>query len=343
LAGYLFITPTVLFIGTFQLWPLVRGVYLSMTTSGYFGGSTFTGLENFTRLVHDPEFLHAAGNSVKYTLIVLLGIPVAMAVAAMLNTPRLRGGTTFRVLFFLPVVVMPTALGLSWSTLLNGSYGPLNSLLEVFGIAGRSWLQDPVYALVWVGVVGVWSSLGYNIVLFLAGLQAIPRDLYEAAAIDGAGRVRQFFRITVPLLSPTTFFLVVTGVLQAMQMFDLLYVMIGSNAGGGVQNPAINDAETVVYLFYETGFVNNDRRICERYRGGAARRHHAHDPRAVPTAEAVGGVCLTPRWSRTPRRRGRSKSSWCGIRAHGGPVCVAGHHLAEDADGVAAAAADSGP
>jgi multiple sugar transport system permease protein len=259
LAGLLFITPAVAFIGTFQLWPLVRGMYLSLTTSGFFGGSTFTGLDNYRRLLADQEVLQAAGNSVKYTLIVLLGVPVAMAVAAMLNVAGLKGATLFRVMFFVPVVVMPTAIGLAWSTMLNGSYGPVNSMLELFGISGRSWLQDPVFALVCVGIVGLWSHLGYNIILFLAGLQSIPSSLYEAAAIDGAGRLRQFFQITVPLLTPTTFFLVVTGVLQAMQMFDLMYIMIGANAGGGVQNPAINDAQTVVYLYYETAFVDNDR------------------------------------------------------------------------------------
>lgn len=259
LTGVAFIGPLVVFLGIFQFWPLLRGAQLSFTTSGFFGGSEWSGLDNYRQLFQDAEVLHAFGNSLKYTLMILAGIPVALVLAALLNTRGLRCRSVYRTLFFLPVVIMPAALGLSWSTLLNGDYGPVNTALEWVGLEGRSWLQDPTFALVAVGVVGVWSTLGYNIVLFLAGLQAIPRDTYEAAAIDGAGKARQFFSVTVPLISPTTFFVSVTSVLTAIQMFDLMYIMIGANANQGQRNPAINDAETVVYLFYEYGFVKNDR------------------------------------------------------------------------------------
>jgi multiple sugar transport system permease protein len=257
-AGYLFIAPVTLGLCVFQLYPMLRGAYLSMTESGFFGGSTFSGLDNYRRLFQDGEVAGAFRNSLVYTLIILLGVPLAMAIAVQLNARGLRFQTGYRVIFFLPVVVIPAAAGLVWSTVYNGEYGPLNAVLEWVGIPGRAWLQDPHFALVAVGIVGIWSTLGYNVVLFLAGLQNIPQDMYDAAALDGAGKFRTFRSITVPLLTPVTFFVSVTSVILAMQMFDLMFTMIGV-AGLGLRNPIINDTQTVVYLFYEVGFVENDR------------------------------------------------------------------------------------
>lgn len=257
-AGYLFIAPVVVGLAAFQLYPLLRGAYLSMTKSGFFGGSRFTGLENYGRLLGDPEVLAAFRNSLIYTVVILLGVPVAMVIAVLLNTSGLRLRSAYRVLFFLPVVVIPVAAGMTWSTVLNGDYGPLNAVLGAIGIPGRSWLQDPHFALLAVGVVGVWSTLGYNIVLFIAGLQNISQDMYDAAALDGAGPLRTFRSITAPLLTPVTFFVSVTSVIAAMQMFDLMFTMIGIS-NGGTRNPVINDTQTVVYLFYRVGFVENDR------------------------------------------------------------------------------------
>jgi multiple sugar transport system permease protein len=258
LAGYLFIAPITLGLCIFQLYPMLRGAYLSLTESGFFGGSTFAGLSNYRRLFQDAEVANAFLNSLVYTVIILLGVPLAMLIAAQLNARGLRFQTGYRVIFFLPVVVIPAAAGLVWATVFNGDYGPLNAVLEAVGLPGRAWLQDRWFALIAVGVVGIWSTLGYNVVLFLAGLQNIPRDVYDAAAIDSAGRMRTFFNITVPLLTPVTFFVSVTSVILAMQMFDLMYTMVGI-ANGGLRNPVINEAQTVVYLFYDVGFSENDR------------------------------------------------------------------------------------
>jgi multiple sugar transport system permease protein len=258
LAGYLFIAPVAILLGIFQLYPMVRGAYLSMTESGFFGGSTFSGLTNYQRLFSDSEVLGALRNSVIYTVVVLAGVPLAMVIANLLNLKGIRFKTGYRVLFFLPVVVIPVAAGLTWSTVLNGDYGPVNAVLEAVGIPGQAWLQDKRFALLAVGLVGVWSTLGYNVVLFLAGLQNIPQDYYDAASLDGAGPVKMFRNVTVPMLTPVTFFVSVTSVITAMQMFDLMFTMIGV-ANGGLRNPIINDTQTVVYLFYRVGFVENDR------------------------------------------------------------------------------------
>lgn len=248
-----FIGPTALGLAAFYLWPTVRTLIISFTKSGPFGGSEFVGLENYARLFQDPELIGALRNTAVYTVIALIGIPIAVAVAALLNTTGLRGRGVYRTLYFIPVVTMPAAIALVWRMIYNGDYGVLNELLGLVGIEGRSWLTDPSTALVAIAVVGIWAGLGTNIVIFLAGLQSIPDTVMEAADLDGAGPVRKFFSITIPLLSPSIFFVSVISVIGALQVFDLIYMMLGRS------NPAMPNTRTVVYLFYEAGFLDNER------------------------------------------------------------------------------------
>jgi multiple sugar transport system permease protein len=249
----LFIGPTALGLLVFYLWPTVRTFMLSFTQSGPFGGSAFAGLENYARLAEDPALGRALINTAIYTLIALVGIPLAVAIAALLNTAGLRGKSVYRMLYFLPVVTMPAAIALVWKMLYNGDYGILNQALHVVGLPGGSWLTNPATALYAVALVGIWAGLGTNIVIFLAGLQGIPDTLMEAASLDGAGPIRTFFSITVPMLSPSIFFVSVINVIGSLQVFDLVYLMIGRT------NPALPDTRTIVYLFYQAGFIDNDR------------------------------------------------------------------------------------
>lgn len=251
--GYLLIAPMALGLAVFYLWPIAQTVYLSFTESGVFGGQTWVGTANFAGLLGDEEMLGALGNTLLYAVLVLAGVPLSIVVAALLNVPGLRGLSVYRTLYFLPVVTMPAAVGLTWRYLFNGDFGAINHLLSLIGVDGPYWVGDPDFALYAIAIVGVWSTIGYNAVLFLAGLQGIPRPYYEAASIDGAGRVRQFFRITLPLLTPTTFFVIVITMINALQVFDLVYLMIDTNS------PALNGSRTIVYLFFEKGFVQNQR------------------------------------------------------------------------------------
>ncbi|MGW4474490.1 carbohydrate ABC transporter permease [Nonomuraea sp. NPDC004354] len=251
--GYGLIAPMALGLAVFYLWPIVQTLYLSFTESGVFGGQTWVGLDNFAALFGDEEMLGALRNTLLYSVLVLIGVPLAIVIAVLLNVPGLRGLGFFRTLYFLPVVTMPAAVGLTWRYLYNGDFGLINYLLGEIGIDGPYWVSDPEFAIYAIAVVGIWSSLGYNAVLFLAGLQGIPKHYYEAAAIDGAGRVRQFFRITLPLLTPTTFFVMVITLINALQVFDLVFLMID------VKSPAMAGSRTIVYLFYEQGFVQNSR------------------------------------------------------------------------------------
>ncbi|WP_214323666.1 carbohydrate ABC transporter permease [Nonomuraea sediminis] len=251
--GYGLIAPMALGLAVFYLWPIVQTLYLSFTESGVFGGQTWVGLDNFAALFGDEEMLGALRNTLLYSVLVLIGVPLAIVIAALLNVPGLRGLGFYRTLYFLPVVTMPAAVGLTWRYLYNGDFGLINYLLGEIGIDGPYWVSDPEFAIYAIAVVGIWSSLGYNAVLFLAGLQGIPKHYYEAAAIDGAGRMRQFFRITLPLLTPTTFFVMVITLINALQVFDLVYLMIDT------KSPAMAGSRTIVYLFYEQGFVQNSR------------------------------------------------------------------------------------
>ena len=251
--AFVFVGPMALGLGVFYLWPTVRTLIISFTRSGPFGGSEWVGTENYERLLQDPELLGALRNTAVYTVIALIGIPIAVAIAALLNSAGLRGRTVYRTLYFIPVVTMPAAIALVWRMIYNGDYGILNVALGWIGIDGRSWLTDPSTALVAIAAVGIWAGLGTNIVIFLAGLQGIPDTIMEAADLDGAGPVRKFFSITIPLLSPSIFFVSVISVIGALQVFDLIYMMLGRS------NPAMPSTRTVVYLFYEAGFLDNDR------------------------------------------------------------------------------------
>ncbi|AXL11089.1 sugar ABC transporter permease [Microbacterium foliorum] len=248
-----FLGPTALGIAVFYLWPTVRTLLISFTKSGPFGGAEWVGIENYVRLFQDPELIGALRNTAVYTVIALIGIPLAVGIAALLNTAGLKGRSAYRTLYFIPVVTMPAAIALVWRMIYNGDYGVLNAALDAVGIDGRSWLTDPNTALVAIAVVGIWAGLGTNIVIFLAGLQGIPDTIMEAADLDGAGPVRKFFSITIPLLSPSIFFVSVISVIGALQVFDLIYMMLGRS------NPAMPNTRTVVYLFYEAGFLDNDR------------------------------------------------------------------------------------
>ncbi|GAA2773329.1 sugar ABC transporter permease [Nonomuraea dietziae] len=184
--GYLLIAPMALGLAVFYLWPIVQTLYLSMTESGVFGGYTWVGTANFADLFTDEEMYGALANTLLYAVLVLAGVPLSIVVAALLNVPGLRGLSLYRTLYFLPVVTMPAAVALTWSYLFNGDFGAINHVLGTVGIDGPYWLGDPDFAIYAIAVVGIWSSIGYNAVLFLAGLQGIPRHYYEAAEIDGA-------------------------------------------------------------------------------------------------------------------------------------------------------------
>lgn len=248
-----FLAPTTIGLGFFYMWPVLQTFYYSFTTWGPFGGHEWSGLDNYREIVKDPDVLAALRNTLYFTVLGLAGIPISLVLAAVLARKGRRGVAAYRTLLFLPVVTMPAAVAIVWRWLYNGDYGLINEALSHVGVDRVYWISDPDTALVAIALVGIWTTVGYNMVILMAGMEAIPRHYYEAAEMDGATGLRQFFSITVPLISPSLFFVTVLSVIGSLQTFDLVYVMIGRT------NPALPQTRTVVYLFYQKAFVENDR------------------------------------------------------------------------------------
>lgn len=250
---WVFIAPAAVIASVFYLWPIVQSVAMSFQSFGAFGGGEFVGIRNYVDLVTDGRFLRALLNTTVFTLIVLCSIPLALFFASLMSRPGLRFVTLFRVLFFLPYLAMPVAISFVFRLLFNGDFGLVNYGLGLIGIDGPYWLSTEWFALVAVGIMSMWTAMGFNVLILSAGLQAIPAEFYEAASLDGASKIRQFRAITIPLVGPSLFLVLIMTVINSFQMFDQLFALLGTN------NPVIGDTQSLVYLFYEQAFILNDR------------------------------------------------------------------------------------
>lgn len=250
---YLFIAPLVIGVCVFYLWPVVQTFWMSLHTYGPFGGGDFNGVANYQQIVTDGRFPRALLNTVVYTLIVLCSIPLSLLFAALIARPGMRFVPLFQILFFLPYLAMPTAISFVFRMIYNGDFGLANYVLGLVGIDGPYWLSTEWFALLALGTLGLWGSMGFNVLILSAGLKAIPHEYYEAAEIDGASKWRQFFSITIPLASPSIFLVTIMGVIGSFQVFDTLFALLGRN------NPVMGKTQSIVYLFYEQAFIQNDR------------------------------------------------------------------------------------
>lgn len=249
----LFISPLYLGIIFFYLIPMFQSIFYSFTEWGMFGGYTFVGLDNYKKLMQDPELLGAIKNTFTYAFFT---VPFAMFIAifiAVLLNAKIKGKSFYRVIYFLPAVTMTSAVAMIWKWMFNSEFGILNQFLGVFGVKGPNWLTDSSWAMVALIIVGIWSSLGTSIVIYLAGLQGISSSFYEAAEMDGAGPIRKFFSVTLPLLTPTIFFTLITSIIGALQIYDLIFLMFSET------NPALKSVQSISFLFYRHSFVFNDK------------------------------------------------------------------------------------
>ena len=248
--GWAFIFPTMLGLIVLNIIPIFQTIYQSFFKTGDFGkGNIFIGMDNYVKMFGDAEVWQAVINTFKYAIVeVPFSIAIALVLAVLLNR-KMMGVSAYRTIFFLPMVAAPAAIAMVWRWLFNSEFGLLN---HIFG-SNINWISDPAIAVFAIAVIGIWSIIGYNMVLFLAGLQEIPRDYYEAASIDGATGINQFFNITVPLLSPTIFFVTITRVIGGLQVFDLIFMVMDKN------NPALYKTQSIVYLFYQNSFVENNK------------------------------------------------------------------------------------
>ncbi|GGA55218.1 glycerol-3-phosphate ABC transporter permease [Pseudoclavibacter endophyticus] len=228
----LFTGPNILLILAFTYWPLISNVYYS-TLNWRLGSSnaTFAGLDNYVRFFTSPGGLEVWRITITFTLATVVGSMVIGLLVALVLNRRLPGRTIARTAIFAPYVLSGVGVGLVWLFIFDPNLGLLSHVFRFFGEASPQWFIDPDLALVMVIVVYVWKNLGYCAVVFLAGLQSIPNDLMEAAELDRAKPLTRFFRVTLPLLSPTVFFLTVTTILSSMQAFDLLRIMTPTGNG----------------------------------------------------------------------------------------------------------------
>lgn len=257
LHGYLFIAPTVLGVFVFSVCPIVFSFCMSFTDWDSLTAPIFVGLRNYEQMLRDPEIANEVRNTLFYTLgTVPLTLLLSLVLANALNK-KIPGKGVFRTLYFLPVVTMPVAVAMVWRWLLNSEFGVVNQVLGFFGINGPMWLGDPKYVMTAIILVVVWSQVGYNMIILLAGLQGISDSYYEAADIEGASEFKKFTRITVPLLSPSIFFITITMLMNAFKAFDIIYVFSGSGKDMA-QGPVLTATRTMVYGIFERGFVFMD-------------------------------------------------------------------------------------
>lgn len=245
--GYVFVLPVMVGFFLFMVYPMLTGISLSFTKWSGFGPREWVGFANYAKMFRDAHFIKAVWNTVYYTIgILLIGVPLALLLAMLLNQKFLKGRNLFRLIYYLPVVTMMAAVSMVWKWLLSPNYGLVNYFLGLVGLPKVNWLLDPHWAMPGLILMSIWKGTGFNAVIFLAGLQGIPKTFYEAAEIDGATGWHRFRYITLPLLSPTTFFVIITTMIHSAQIFQQAYIL----TEGGPREATT----TIVYYIYKNAF-----------------------------------------------------------------------------------------
>jgi ABC-type sugar transport system permease subunit len=248
-SAYLFLAPSCAILLVFVAYPIVQSFWMSLHDWSFFASHhRWVGLSNYRELLHDSRFWNALKNTAIYTGCVVplqVGLGLALAVALQRATRR---NTLLRSIYFFPVISALATMGIVWKFLLDPNIGMIPHLLSAAGLASPDFLQSTTWALPSIIVVGVWKSVGFSMVIFLAALQDVPESLLEAAALDGAGAWMRFRRVTLPLLRPSMLFAAIIATIASMQLFDLVYVM---TKGGPLFH-----TETLVTYLYEVGFQN---------------------------------------------------------------------------------------
>jgi multiple sugar transport system permease protein len=247
LTALVFVLPITLGILIFAVYPIVFSLYASFTRWNLLNPPVWVGLDNYVTLfTKDPAFPQTLRNTLIFSICtVFIGAFLSLLVAMLLNK-KIAGQNIFRALIFVPVIVPTAAAALTWGWLYDpSSAGIINACLKFIGIGPIPWLNNSHYALWAIIIEAIWAQLGFNTVIFLAGLQGIPQEYYEAAEIDGANSVNKFLHITLPCISPISFFILVTSIINAIQIFDIPWVMM--NGGGGPGNAT---QMIVMYLYF---------------------------------------------------------------------------------------------
>ena len=248
---YLFIGPMIIGLLLFRIGPIIAAFLMSFTRWNIRTEPVFLGLGNYAELLNSDTFWQVLGNTVVFALIYVPSVMILALVLAVLVNQKLRGIAFFRGLFFMPYITSMVAVAMVWNWIFSTRFGLLNNLLRgVFGVTDvPAWLADSETALLVLIIVTVWKTSGFQMMVFLAGLQGIPSQLYEAARIDGADRWQIFRRVTLPLISPVTFFVLVLSIIEAFKTFEVTFAM---TEGG-----PLNASTTLSYYIYQNAFIYN--------------------------------------------------------------------------------------
>lgn len=246
-SAYLMILPALAGCFFFTVYPVCYVVYLSTFSWDLISpDKLFIGLQNYTRLLAHPDFLHVLFNSFTYMLVmVCVSISISLVLAVWLNK-KLALYSFVQTAVFTPHIISLVSVAMLWMWIMDPEYGLLNYVLSWFGIPGLKWIDSPDTALLSLILVGIWKIIGYDILLLVAGLQSIPSYIYESARLDKASRATIFFRITIPLLSPTLFFVLIVNIASSFQVFDSVKIM--------TQGGPVNSTNLLVHWIYQTGF-----------------------------------------------------------------------------------------
>jgi multiple sugar transport system permease protein len=244
--AYVFLLPSLLVIGTFSLYPVVKAFLLSLTDyHALRRAGDFIGLQNYQEILRDPIFWKACKNTVVFVLgTVPITVIVALGIAMLLNQ-AIRFRAFYRLAVFVPYVTTAVAISMVWAWIFHDQWGLLNYMLGWFHIPKQQWLLDPKWTMFTIIVVAIWKSLGYTVVIFLGGLQNIDRELVNAARVDGANEGQVFRHVTWPMLTPTTFFITITSIINAFKVFTEIWVMYGGKPG------PLREGVTIVFYIYE--------------------------------------------------------------------------------------------
>ncbi|MGN8025317.1 carbohydrate ABC transporter permease [Microbacterium sp. 22242] len=248
LIGWAFLTPFLIAFALFLVWPILHGLYLSFTDQSLTGtGGRFVGFANYAEALTDPVMWGAFGNTVWFTLLSTIPLVLIALIMAVLVDRGLPGQWLWRLSFFMPYLLASTVISQIWIWIFNPQIGAANNVLKAFGLEPIAWLQDPKVNMLAIVIATVWWTVGFNFLLYLAALQNIPAQQYEAASLDGAGGWRQFWSITLPQLGPATTLIGLLQILASLKLFDQAYQMLGGLSS--------DTTRSIVQYIYESGFV----------------------------------------------------------------------------------------
>lgn len=248
LTGYLMIFPVVAGLSVFYIYPIFKVIIDSFYEVGSFNKRSFVGLDNYLTMFNDPKMWSSLFNTFSYVIVIVPGtIIISLILAALLNT-KIKGRGFFRVVYFIPAITMGAAVAMIWKWMYNSDHGIINAILNALGFDSVNFLTNPNTALLSICLVSIWINVGYNMIILLAGIQGISKTYYEAASIDGASPVKQFFGITLPLVTPTLFFVLITNLIGTFQTFDTIYMMIKES---GI---AMEATQSMVMYFFRNAF-----------------------------------------------------------------------------------------